>query len=75
MTYGIFSQMTSGKVHPWGTLTGIRPVKLPMAMLEQGFSDGEIAEKLKKEYLIGDEKCNLSIQIAHKERADRKSVV
>lgn len=69
MTYGIFSQMTSGKVHPWGTLTGIRPVKLPMAMLEQGFSDGEIAEKLKKEYLIGDEKCNLSIQIAHKERA------
>lgn len=69
MTYGIFSQMTGGKVHPWGTLTGIRPVKLPMAMLEQGFSDEEIAEKLKKEYLIGNEKCNLSIQIAHKERA------
>lgn len=68
MAYGIFSQMTGGKVHPWGTLTGIRPVKLPMAMLEQGIPDEAIAAKLKKEYLIGDEKCRLSIQIAHKER-------
>ncbi|MDY2627695.1 MAG: coproporphyrinogen dehydrogenase HemZ [Lachnospiraceae bacterium] len=69
MTYGIFSIMTGGKLHPWGTLTGIRPVKLPMAMLEQGFSDEEIEAELKREYLIGDEKCRLSIQIAHRERA------
>ena len=69
MTYRIFSRMTGGKQHPWGTLTGIRPVKLPMALLEQGFSDVEIARELKKEYLIGDEKCGLSIRIAHKERA------
>ncbi len=69
MTYGIFSKMTEGKTHPWGTLTGIRPIKLPMAMLEQGYSDTEIAQKLQTEYLIGDEKCKLSIQIAHKERA------
>ena len=68
MTYGIFSRMTGGRTHPWGTLTGIRPVKLPMAMLEEGFSDEEIAAKLKKEYLIGEEKCGLSIQIAHKEK-------
>ncbi|MDO5411002.1 MAG: coproporphyrinogen dehydrogenase HemZ [Lachnospiraceae bacterium] len=69
MVYGIFSQMTGGRVHPWGTLTGIRPVKLPMALLEEGFSDDEIAAELKQKYLIGDEKCRLSIQIAHKERA------
>lgn len=69
MVYNIFSRMAGGKEHPWGTLTGIRPVKLPMAMLEEGISDEEIEKKLKKEYLIGDEKCRLSIQIAHKERA------
>lgn len=69
MAYGIFSRMTGGKEHPWGTLTGIRPVKLPMALLEEGFSDEEIAARLKEEYLIGEEKCRLSIQIAHKERA------
>lgn len=69
MTYGIFSRMTGGKLHPWGTLTGIRPVKLPMALLEEGFSDEEVAARLKKEYLIGEEKCGLSIRIAHKERA------
>lgn len=69
MTYRIFSEMTAGKQHPWGTLTGIRPVKLPMSMLEQGLSDEQIAAELKKEYLIGEEKCRLSIQIAHKESA------
>lgn len=69
MTYQIFSRMTGGQVHPWGTLTGIRPIKLPMAMIEQGMSDQDIASALKKNYLIGDEKCGLSIKIAHKERA------
>lgn len=68
MTYWIFSKMTGGMEHPWGTLTGIRPVKLPMAMMEEGYSDEQIEKELKKNYLIGDEKCRLSIQIAHKER-------
>lgn len=68
MTYWIFSRMTGGMEHPWGTLTGIRPVKLPMAMMEEGCSDEQIEKELKRNYLIGDEKCRLSIQIAHKER-------
>lgn len=68
MVYRIFSNLTGGTVHPWGTLTGIRPIKLPMAMMEEGRNDEEIAASLKETYLIGEEKCALSIQIAHKER-------
>ena len=53
---------------PWGTLTGIRPTKLPMAMLNDGKSDDEIAKYLSSEYLVSDEKIKLSIAIAKKER-------
>lgn len=37
LIYGVLSDFTGRKL-PWGTLTGIRPVKIPMAMLEQGRS-------------------------------------
>ena len=33
--YHIYSAIT-GKELPWGTLTGIRPVKIPLALIEQG---------------------------------------
>lgn len=52
---------------PWGTLTGIRPVKLPMALLESGQTDTEIDKHLQETYLISQKKAALSIQIAHKE--------
>ena len=52
---------------PWGTLTGIRPTKLPMGMLREGKSEEEIISFLKNEYLVSDEKINLSIRIAKKE--------
>jgi oxygen-independent coproporphyrinogen-3 oxidase len=64
--YKLLSQYTQ-KALPWGTLTGIRPVKLPMALLEEGKSDAEIGQHLKDTYLMSDEKINLSVQIAHKE--------
>ena len=41
--YRIYSKMT-GKVLPWGTLTGIRPVKIPLKMVEEGYSDEELGE-------------------------------
>lgn len=69
MVYQMFSEIAGGEKKPWGTLTGIRPIKLPMSMIEEGYSDEEVARKLKAEYLISDEKCDLSINIAHKERA------
>ena len=35
---------STGRSLPWGTLTGIRPTKIPMTKLEEGWSREEIAE-------------------------------
>lgn len=58
----------TGKALPWGTLTGIRPTKIPMAMLEDGVSREETAVYMKHTYLASDEKIHLSIDIADRER-------
>ena len=42
--YELLSEF-SGQTLPWGTLTGIRPTKIPMAMLEEGKTDEENSEK------------------------------
>ena len=54
----------SKKELPWGTLTGIRPTKIPMAMLEEGASDEEIRSYMKETYYCSDEKIELSTEIA-----------
>ena len=41
--YGTLSDLTGIRL-PWGTLSGIRPTKIPMGMLEKGRSDEEIRE-------------------------------
>lgn len=64
--YRIYSKMT-GKVLPWGTLTGIRPVKIPLKMVEEGYSDEEIISHLKEEYLTNEKKAKLSLEVAHNE--------
>lgn len=57
----------TGSTLPWGTLTGIRPVKLPEAMLERGIEDDSIRRTMKDTYLISDEKLDLIMDIAHRE--------
>jgi len=52
---------------PWGTLTGIRPVKIPMAFLAQGKSEDDICRYMKDTYFVSDEKIDLSMEIAKKE--------
>lgn len=54
---------------PWGTLTGIRPTKIPMKLLTEGLSDQEIFDNMKETYFASDEKINLSIEIAKREKA------
>lgn len=57
-----------GKELPWGTLTGIRPTKIPMTLLEEGKSEDEILKYMKDVYKISDEKGNLSLEIAKREK-------
>ncbi len=57
----------SGRTLPWGTLTGIRPVKIPMSLLHQGYQDDAIEEYMRSTYYTSEEKTALSIDIAHLE--------
>ena len=53
---------------PWGILTGIRPVKIVHTLLDKNLSDEDIRENLKTNYLISDEKVDLALNIAKRER-------
>ena len=57
----------TGKELPWGTLTGIRPTKIPMKLLEEGKNREEIVNYMKDAYFASDEKIDLSIAIAERE--------
>lgn len=48
--YQILSEIT-GKKLPWGTLTGIRPTKIPMKFLEEGKTEAEIRAYMQKNVL------------------------
>ena len=64
--YQMFSEHT-GQTLPWGTLTGIRPTKIPMSMLEEGKSEDEIRTFMADTYFCSPEKIELSIDIAKRE--------
>ena len=53
---------------PWGILTGIRPVKIVHALLDEGKDEQYIKEKLKEDYYIKDDKIELALNIAKRER-------
>lgn len=59
----------TGHSLPWGTLTGIRPTKIPMKLLTEDKSREEISSYMKQTYLASDEKVNLAIDIAERESA------
>lgn len=52
---------------PWGTLTGVRPTKLSMELLEQGKTMEETCESMKKLYYCSEEKSALAAKIADRE--------
>lgn len=58
----------NGSELPWGNLTGIRPTKIPMAMLEAGKGKEEILSFLETQHLVSREKAALSLEIAERER-------
>ena len=52
---------------PWGDLTGIRPTKIPMTMMEEGKTKEEIETFLKDAHRVSDDKITLAIDIAKRE--------
>ena len=54
---------------PWGTLSGIRPTKIAMKLLDEGATDDEVFRYMKDVYLASDEKAQLSVDIAKREKA------
>ena len=59
---------TTGKELAWGILTGVRPTKLIMGLLEEGMSEGETVAWMKEHYCVTERKANLGLQIAKKEK-------
>ena len=64
----------SGKTLPWGTLTGIRPTKIPLNMLEEGKSREFIENYMKETYLISDKKLDIALSVATKEHKLLKDI-
>ena len=73
MIYECFREHT-GRSLPWGNLTGIRPTKIPMALLEEGRKNIEIAEYMRNTYYTSNEKTALAISIANREREILKDI-
>lgn len=66
--YRVMHELTKAEL-PWGALTGIRPTKLIVTMIEAtpDVTDEEITSFLKENYYVTDEKAALGIQIARRE--------
>lgn len=71
--YQMLSEHTGQKL-PWGNLTGIRPTKIPMALLEKGWKNSDIAEYMRSTYFTSKEKTALAIMIANRERHILKDI-
>jgi len=65
--YRVLSART-GKILPWGTLTGIKPVKLAERILGEGADRQNAASLLEERYLISTEKRDLMLDIALREK-------
>ena len=67
----LFYQMLVGRTGhelPWGSLTGIRPTKIALSRLEDGWKEDDIRRFMKETYMTSDEKINLSVEIAAREK-------
>ena len=71
--YQMLSELT-GKRLPWGALTGIRPTKLAMNLLEEGKSREEVCRVFRTDYLTSEEKAELAADIAIREKELLKNI-
>ncbi len=71
--YGLLVKLT-GRTLPWGNLTGIRPAKLAMGMIESGMKNTEVARVMREQYQVSPAKAALAITIANREREILKEI-
>ena len=71
--YKLLSQLT-GQTLPWGNLTGIRPTKIAMGLIESGMSNIQTAEYMRNTYFTSKEKTALAITLANRERELLKDI-
>lgn len=71
--YQLLVKLT-GRTLPWGNLTGIRPAKLAMGMIESGMKNTEAAKEMRERYLVSPQKTALAITIANREREILKDI-
>ena len=64
----------TGKTLPWGNLTGIRPTKIAMSLIESGMSNVQAADYMRNTYYTSNEKTALAITIANRERELLKEI-
>lgn len=64
--YRILSEVT-GIVLPWGTLTGVRPTKLVMELVQEDLPKEQILSEMRTRYFVVEEKAKLGYQIVTKE--------
>ncbi len=53
---------------PWGSLTGIRPTKIALTELDEGWSEDDILTHMKEAYYCSDEKASLTLEVASREK-------
>lgn len=59
---------------PWGTLTGIRPSKIAMTKLMDGYGETEVSDYMKETYFTSDEKIALATEVAGRELSLLKTI-
>ena len=63
LLYQLLSKYT-GRTCAWGTLTGVRPTKLPMKQLKDGQSCQELYRMMQERYYCSEEKARLCTDVA-----------
>ena len=61
-------KQVTGQELSWGIMTGVRPTKPMMNLMEEGLSDEEVIRWMQDNYRVTDEKAHLGLQVAKKEK-------
>ncbi len=64
-----FLKDITNKELPWGTLVGIRPSKIALDMMKDGYDNESIIKHFKEHYLASEDKAQLCIDVAAREES------